>query len=168
MKANAKFSGAHRHQGGSSLLEVLIAVLIFSIGLMGLAGLQVVAMKANQSAMARSLASEAAYDLLDQLRANSRSVLNGTFPLAAWNTSVAALMPGGKGYVCRQTSVTVPTPPTPSCTTSVTSTSTTATAGSGRFFVIRVQWTQAGSGTLNTPNAALTQEQQEVTVVGEI
>jgi type IV pilus assembly protein PilV len=89
------FASSHR-QRGFSLLEVLISVLIFSIGLMGLAGLQVVGMKANQNALLRSIASEAAYDMLDQLRAQPK----GTTKVGDWNSALAALLPSGEGKVC--------------------------------------------------------------------
>lgn len=63
---------SHR-QSGFSLLEVLITVLVFSIGLLGLAGLQIIALKSNQNAMSRSIASEAAYDMIDLLRAQYKT-----------------------------------------------------------------------------------------------
>ena len=42
---------------GFTLLEVLIALLVFSLGLLGLAGLMVVSVKTNQSAYLRTQAS---------------------------------------------------------------------------------------------------------------
>jgi len=63
---------AHRpgqSQTGSSLLEVLVAVVVLSIGLLGLAGLQMTSIKSSHSAYMRSQATLLAYDLADRARA---------------------------------------------------------------------------------------------------
>lgn len=64
---------AHRPRatiGGFSLVEVLVAVLVLSVGLLGLAALQVTGLRASDSARMRTEASMAAYDLADRLRAD--------------------------------------------------------------------------------------------------
>jgi type IV pilus assembly protein PilV len=55
---------------GFTLLEVLIALLIFSLGLLGMAGLMVVSVKSNQSAYLRTQASFLAQSMADRMRAN--------------------------------------------------------------------------------------------------
>ena len=55
---------------GFTLIEVLIAMLVLAVGLLGLAGLQVAGLKNNQSAYNRSQATQLAYDLADRMRAN--------------------------------------------------------------------------------------------------
>lgn len=57
-------------QAGVSMIEVLVAIVILSIGLLGLAGLQTAGLKSNQSAGFRSTASMLAYSILDSMRAN--------------------------------------------------------------------------------------------------
>jgi type IV pilus assembly protein PilV len=57
-------------QRGFSLIEVLVTILVLSVGLLGLAGLQLQSLKFNQSAYLRSQATLLAYDVLDRLRAN--------------------------------------------------------------------------------------------------
>jgi type IV pilus assembly protein PilV len=57
-------------QGGFTLIEILIAVLIFSIGLLGLAAMQLTVLRSNTSAYNRSLATTLAYDIADRMRAN--------------------------------------------------------------------------------------------------
>ena len=58
-----------RKTRGFSLLEVLIALLIFSFGLMGLAALQSFSVKNNQSSSFRSQATALAYMIIDNMRA---------------------------------------------------------------------------------------------------
>ncbi|QSA96725.1 type IV pilus modification protein PilV [Methylococcus sp. EFPC2] len=71
-----------RIQSGFTLLEVLVAVLVLSIGLLGLAGLQAHGLKTNHSAYLRSQASMLAYDILDVLRSDRQAALNGGYNLA--------------------------------------------------------------------------------------
>jgi type IV pilus assembly protein PilV len=57
-------------QRGFTLLEVLIALLVLSIGLLGLAALQTVGLRSNQMASLRTLATQMTYDITDRMRAN--------------------------------------------------------------------------------------------------
>lgn len=56
---------------GFTLLEVLIALIVLSIGLIGMAGLIVQGQKFNRYALNRSQASFLAYDMADRIRANT-------------------------------------------------------------------------------------------------
>jgi type IV pilus assembly protein PilV len=114
-----------RSQGGFTLIEVLVSALILSIGLVGVAGLQALSLKNNQSAYMRSQASALAYDLADRMRTNvagatagfydpaqaathaSCSTPTGCTPqqsaendLAEWNAALAENLPMGTGFVC--------------------------------------------------------------------
>ena len=55
---------------GFTLIEVLIAMVVLAVGLLGLAGLQATSLRNNQSAYNRSQATQLAYDLADRMRAN--------------------------------------------------------------------------------------------------
>lgn len=55
---------------GFTLVEVLVAVVVLAVGLLGLAGLQASSLGNNQSAYTRSLATQLAYDIADRMRAN--------------------------------------------------------------------------------------------------
>lgn len=68
--------GLNRTSNGFSLLEVLIAVLILAIGLLGTAGLVMQSMKSNQSSYQRTQASLLAYDLAERMRLNSDLALS--------------------------------------------------------------------------------------------
>ncbi|WP_277964449.1 type IV pilus modification protein PilV [Pseudomonas sp. RIT-To-2] len=58
-------------QRGFSLIEVLVALLILAIGLLGAAAIQVNALKYTDSSAMRTQASFIAYDMLDRIRANN-------------------------------------------------------------------------------------------------
>lgn len=70
---------ARRKQTGLNLLEVLIATLVLSVGLLGLAGLQVSSLKTTQNASLKQEATFVLYDLLDRMRSNRQSVIAGNY-----------------------------------------------------------------------------------------
>ncbi|WP_051301748.1 type IV pilus modification protein PilV [Sedimenticola selenatireducens] len=109
-------------QQGFTLLEVLIAVLVLSIGLIGLAGMQMLGVKNNNSATMRSQAVFLTQDIADRIRANVANagtyVVTGTpacgglcdpalgcsgsalaaYDVCMWRTAVASL-PAGVGCI---------------------------------------------------------------------
>ena len=66
-------------QRGFTLLEVLIAVVILSIGLLGVAGMQASAMRNNHSAYSKTQATALAMDIADRIRINSSVAANYDF-----------------------------------------------------------------------------------------
>ena len=64
-------------QHGFSLIELLVAMVIFMIGLMSIAGLQMVAKKSNYESLQRTTASHIAYGLLEEMRTNGDGI--GTY-----------------------------------------------------------------------------------------
>lgn len=65
---------------GFTMLETLIAILILSFGLLGIAGIYVAAVQNNKSASLRTLATQQSYDMADRMRANLAGL---TVPLPA-------------------------------------------------------------------------------------
>jgi type IV pilus assembly protein PilV len=123
---DAKMSNGHAQ--GFTMIEVLIALVILAIGLLGLAVLQITAMQNSQGGYLRAQASILAYDIVDRMRANITGVNSGTydlaladaapaspvcigaaadcsaadmtqFDLAQWRASLGAYLPGGNGSV---------------------------------------------------------------------
>ena len=73
----------HRNRNkGFTLMEVLIALAVLSIGLLGMAGMQLFSMKSSHSAYLQSQASYFAYDLIDKMRANPVGFGNGNYESA--------------------------------------------------------------------------------------
>ena len=66
-------------QRGITLIEVLVAMLIFSVGLIGLAGLMVMAMRANLAAYQRTQVTFLADGMADRMRANALGVWRGSY-----------------------------------------------------------------------------------------
>ncbi|MDR3444586.1 MULTISPECIES: type IV pilus modification protein PilV [unclassified Dyella] len=69
-------------QSGVGLIEVLVAVLVLSIGFVGIAALQVRSLSMNNSSMTRSVATMDTYSILDAMRADLVNAQSG-----AYNTS---------------------------------------------------------------------------------
>lgn len=68
-----------RRARGASLIEVLVAVVVLSLGLLGLAGLQMTSLRSNHSAYLRSQATLLAYDLTDRMRADCSGMGAGRY-----------------------------------------------------------------------------------------
>ena len=136
-------------QHGISMVEVLVAIVVLSFGLLGLAGLQADGLRGNNDAYMKSQANLLAYDMLDRLRSNSQGVENGFYDdlfsttpndpgcidnletgcniqqLAEhdayeWSQKLAELLPGGQGKVIG--------------------------SGSGSIFTITVMWDERRTG----------------------
>lgn len=114
MKIGQCRSAGHR-MGGFTLLEVLVAMLVLSIGLLGLAGLMAASLKNSHSAYYRTQATWMAYDALDRMRANRQVALAGGYnlslgdppggaglaatDLAEWVASLNGALPEGQGSI---------------------------------------------------------------------
>lgn len=61
-------------QQGFSLLELLIALVVFSVGLLAIAGLQTISKQANFEAIQRTTAAQVAYGLLEDIRTNGDAI----------------------------------------------------------------------------------------------
>ena len=82
MRAGSKYA-----QEGMTLIEVLVALLILTVGLLGAAAVQLNALKYTDSSRMTSQASFIAYDMMDRIRANSGADYTVTPPTSG-NLSV--------------------------------------------------------------------------------
>lgn len=100
------------HERGMTLVEVLVTLVVISVGLLGVAALQLTTLKSNQEAYVRSQASALAGYMLDRIRANQQALVAGDFnnvplngtgtagtrsgaDLADWQAEINRLLPGG-------------------------------------------------------------------------
>ena len=61
-------------QRGFSLLELMISLVVFSIGLLGVAGMQIMSKQAGYESVQRTIASQAAYGVLEDMRTNGSGI----------------------------------------------------------------------------------------------
>lgn len=66
-----------RAAGGFSLLEVLIAVVILAIGLLGIASTQILSLQQTGNSQLRSQATMHAQNLADEVRSNDGEMISG-------------------------------------------------------------------------------------------
>ena len=76
-------------QSGFTLVEVLVALVVMAVGMLGIAGLYVEGLRAGRTAIYRTTAVTLAADMADRIRAN---------PGAA--ASYAGTGPGSAGFAC--------------------------------------------------------------------
>lgn len=125
----------------------MIAMLIMAFGLLGLASLQMLQIRNNQSAYLRSQATNLAYDMADRMRVNASVVYHNQAPtnddcltkdctpaqmvgydLKQWNAAVSAQLPGGVGVTCIDATPNDGVPGTPACD------------GDGVVYAIKIWW----------------------------
>lgn len=81
-----------RRQTGVGLIEILIALLVLSIGLLGMSALQINATKQSHSLMLRTQAISLAYDIADRLRVNADRAQNGSYTVDIADTVAAGTL----------------------------------------------------------------------------
>ena len=114
------------YQRGATLIEVLITVLVLSVGLLGLGATQMLSLKNSNNANLTYFASLAAYDIAERMRVNPLGVENdaydatdvddnqtaqtclsgicSTLQMAAmdlyeWGQMLSTNLPGGRGSI---------------------------------------------------------------------
>ena len=123
---------------GFTLIEVMVSLVVLSVGLLGIGKLVLFSARANDSAYLRGQATAMAYEILDNMRANRATAIQhgydstlttvpaspgsciasscsnttlATYDLYQWKTRLAASLPSGEGAV-----VTAGTPSTATIT----------------------------------------------------
>jgi len=61
-------------QTGMSLIEILVAVVVVSIGLLGVARMEILAKQSNAEAVERTSASQLAHDMIEKMRSNPKQL----------------------------------------------------------------------------------------------
>jgi len=99
-------------QRGVGIVEILVAVLVLSIGLLGLAGLQMRTLRNNESSLERGVAVFETHAIADAMRADRVNAMNNQFnidfadaaptgttfherALAAWRGNLLSSLGGG-------------------------------------------------------------------------
>jgi type IV pilus assembly protein PilV len=124
---------AHRFQKGFTIVEVLVALVVLAVGMLGMASLYVTTLRSSGTAVSRTQAVSLAADMADRIRANrfAKAVYQTAAPAAkgcvdtgdctreemaandldVWQKQIDALLPGNdpKGTIV----YTAPTATTP-------------------------------------------------------
>lgn len=130
--------------GGATLAEVLVALLILSVGLLGIAALYVDNLRSGRTGLLRTQAANLAADMAERIRTNqaagaafARAVVQpctqleaGATPevaaeneVACWQDAVAETLPNGLGTIVHDPSTRPPT------------------------YTVTVSWFESGTGT---------------------
>ena len=83
------------HSRGFTLIEVLVTLLVLSIGLLGLASLQIQGLRGTHEALLHTQAGTLAVDMAERLRAEPFAAQD----LLDWKTQLAQRLPEGDGSV---------------------------------------------------------------------
>lgn len=148
-----------RRQHGFTLAEVLVTLVIFAIGMLGVAGMQITALTGMDGAQYRSVATLKANEMAERVRANPaasydrltgadgkcrRTHYSDTHATVSdckrdelakddihdWNAELAARLPTGKGIVCYDSTPDDGTAAAPACD------------GIGAVLAVKVWWTE--------------------------
>lgn len=108
-------------QCGLTLVELLITMVVVSVGLLGMATLHLVSLRNNVHAHLRSQASVLAADIADRMRTHAAVArdsgytvsVDGSLPadpqaamdIAAWRSSLSQLLPAGEGSISPTTTI---------------------------------------------------------------
>ena len=163
-------------QTGFSTIELLISLVIMSIGVLGMAGLQLVSMQQNRSALLQGEAIMLANDILDRIRANPSSTYDvdlddvptlttncvgnsctesemAAYDIAQWQCAINSVdVSGSQHSVCSNFSITGALPG------GYCSAAESACAGgsielSGGVYSISIQWVDQQTVDANASNA---------------
>lgn len=123
---------SQKSQAGVMLIEALIGILIFSIGILALIGMQATAIKNTTDARYRSEAAFLANQVIGKMWVDPANlglyVAAGYAPRDAWVNNVAATLPG----IDVPNNIRVPT----------------IAIGAGNEVTVTIQWQQPGEATV--------------------
>ena len=104
----ARRQATSQRQAGVGLVEVLVAVLVLSIGFLGIAALQAMSLSTNNSSMARNMATISTFSIMDAMRADKTQAealaYNGTVTGDACPTDTSTLAGSQLATWCAQLS----------------------------------------------------------------
>ncbi|NHZ42941.1 type IV pilus modification protein PilV [Massilia aquatica] len=90
-----------RRQQGFSLIEILITMLVMSVGLLGIAGIILTNLKNNQSSQARGQATMLVNDIVDRMRANRTTAEKVVDDKSPYSLTMEGEPPAGEDVVAK-------------------------------------------------------------------
>jgi type IV pilus assembly protein PilV len=145
--SNGQATNDRAHIKGFTLIEVMVSLVILSMGLLGIAKLVLFSAHSNDSAYLRSQATDLAYAILDDMRGNRATAMAqgydvpiSTAPAAPGSCVGTGCTPGALATYDVNTWLNRLALALPAGTGSVTTATTVAPAPIGTTAVITVQW----------------------------
>ncbi|MCY4182037.1 MAG: prepilin-type N-terminal cleavage/methylation domain-containing protein [Gammaproteobacteria bacterium] len=135
---NEAFS-ARAASGGATLIEVLVALAVLSVGLAGLSATQLRTLEHLRVVVQESRAALFAADMAEQLEGAGAP---GQAALERWRAEIAASLPQGSGVVCGDSTPFDGSAQAPACD------------GGGGFMAIKLWWDEDNDG--NAERARIT------------
>jgi len=146
-------------QGGATIIEVLVSLLILSTGLLGMFGLQTMSLLNTHTSYLRTQAAVMSADIIERMHANAQGVAADSYAattahlsetclssigcsssalamhdLAEWRAALTTGLPDGVGVICRDSSPEDGTPSVPDCD------------GVGENYAVKIWWDGARKG----------------------
>lgn len=155
-------------QRAFSLIEALVALVVFAIGMIGLARMLLISHKTHASSYLRQQAVQSAYNIIEQIRANRQLAINGNYNVSNIVSSGTPTLPSTPSTDCKTTTCNTTQLATydtwdwlsnnvaklPNGCGSIT----TAASGSNTVVTVTVQWSDAPTDNiLGTANSTPTQ-----------
>lgn len=98
--------GKGSSQSGMTLVEVLISLVIFALGMLGIANMLMLSNKANASSYTKQQAVQCVYDIFDKMRANSQAAIDGSYNMSNINSSGTPTIPAAPSTLCTTSACT--------------------------------------------------------------
>lgn len=154
--------------GGFSLIEAMVALIVFAIGMIGIARMLLISHKAHASSYIQQQAVQSAYNIIDNIRANRAAAINGSYNVSNIVSSGTPVLPSSPSKKCNTTTCTTTQLATYDTWDWLTNNVarlpngagaiTTSTSGKNTLVTVTVQWNDAPTQQiLGTANPALTQ-----------
>lgn len=149
-------------QGGSSLIEVLVSMLVLAMGILGISAMQTGTLKNNQNSYMRTQAVFHSLDIVERMLSNQAGVEAGNYnnptpvftaacqtgtgctaaqmaadDVAVWEGSIAAGLPSGAATVCLDSTSDDGSSAAPACDSL------------GSIYAVKIWWDDNRDGTAN-------------------
>lgn len=79
MNRHSQYRLRSARQSGVGLIEVMVAVFVLAVGMLGIAAMQAMALRNSQSSLERTQAVIQSYSILDAMRANRDAAMTGGY-----------------------------------------------------------------------------------------
>lgn len=94
-----------RHQLGYNLIEVMVAALVLSTAILGIAGLQMIGMKGTHQSLMKQQAMGVMQNMIERMRANQAGVALSDYEFASNGFNCAQVLPNCSIVDCTSTQI---------------------------------------------------------------